>query len=279
MNLEHGTAILGDVRLHYATSGGGPAMVLLHGWPQTWFQWRRILPRLAERYRVVAPDLRGIGDSAPGPATGYDKKTLATDVRALMRHLGEERYFVVGHDWGGPVGFRLAADNPGEVERFVLLDTTIPLSMDPVPAAMARNMWHLWFHNVPDLPEQIVGPNVRAYLTWFYKTLAWNPAAIGEEEIDEYVRAYSRPGALRAGFNLYRTIWQDVEDNAPFATNKLKLPVLAWGGERGFGPLTKRAAESVAENVEGGVVERSGHWIAEERPDFVTDEILRFCEA
>ena len=274
---EHHTASVNDVRLHYVLAGSGDPVVLLHGWPQTWYEWRRIMPALAERYTVIAPDMRGLGDSSK-PATGYDKRTIAEDIHALVREkLGFERIFLVGHDWGGPVAYAYACAHRDEVSRLVILDVAVPgAGLEQIPQAGPRGgLWHISFHGVRDLPEALIAGRERTYLTWFYRS-GYDPGAITEEEIDEYVRCYSAPGGLRAGFEYYRAIWQDVEHNKENAKRKLEMPVLALSGERGFGAATKGSMEQLATDVRGGVIERCGHWIAEEQPQVLVQELLKF---
>jgi len=273
----HGTIALDQVRLHYVTCGSGDPVVLLHGWPQTWYEWRRIMPALAERYTVIAPDMRGLGDSSR-PATGYDKRTVAADIYQLVRKLGFERIFLVGHDWGGPVAYAYASAHPQDVRKLVILDVTVPgEGWEKIPQVTRRGgIWHLGFHNVRDLPEALVSGRERTYLSWFYRIAGYNPTAISETEINEYVRCYSAPGGMRAGFEYYRAIFDDIDHNKENAKTKLKMPVLALGGERGLGQVPLRAMKELAENVRGGVVERSGHWIAEERPDYLIDQLLTF---
>jgi pimeloyl-ACP methyl ester carboxylesterase len=273
----HGTIRLDDVRLHYVTAGAGDPIVLLHGWPQTWLEWRRIIPALAERYTVIAPDMRGLGDSSK-PQSGYDKRTVAADIHELVAKLGFQRIFLVGHDWGGPVAYAYACAHPDEVRKLVILDVTIPgPNWEKIPQVTRRGgIWHLAFHSVRDLPEALVGGRERTYLTWFYRSAAYNPGAITEAEIDEYVRCYSAPGGLRAGFEYYRAIFTDIDHNKENAQARLKMPVLALGGERGFGRATLKSMQELADDVRGGVVERSGHWIAEERPDYLVEQLLKF---
>jgi pimeloyl-ACP methyl ester carboxylesterase len=274
---EHHTAPIGDVRLHYVRAGAGDPVVLLHGWPETWYQWRHVIPTLAERYTVIAPDLRGLGDSSR-PATGYDKRTIAADIRALVRELGFERIFLVGHDWGGPVAYAYAAAHPAEVRRLVILDVAIPgAGLEEIPQAGPRGgIWHISFHGVRDLPEALISGRERTYLSWFYRNAAYDPTAVDEAAIDEYVRCYGSPGGLRAGFEYYRAIWQDVEHNRENAKKKLPMPVLALGGERGFGPLTLASMSQLGEDVRGGVLERCGHWISEEQPKVLAKRLLEF---
>jgi pimeloyl-ACP methyl ester carboxylesterase len=273
--LEHHTIRLTDVALHYVTCGQGDAIVLLHGWPQTWYEWRKIIPALAQRYTVIAPDMRGLGDSSR-PATGYDKRTIAADIYQLVRQLGHERIFLAGHDWGGPVAYAYACAHPGDVRKLVVLDVPIPgPGFEHTLTFRPRGVWHVQFHNVRDLPEALVSGRERTYLTWFYRS-AYDPTAISEQDIDEYVRCYSAPGGLRAGFEYYRAIFIDVEHNRENAKTRLKMPVLALGGERGFGELTIKSMQQLAENVQGEVIERCGHWIPEERHDYLADRLLKF---
>jgi len=273
--LEHHTTKVNDVLLHYVITGQGEPVVLLHGWPQTWYEWRKIIPALAERYTVIAPDMRGLGDSSK-PQTGYDKRTIADDIYKLVRSLGFERILLVGHDWGGPVAYAYASAHSADVRKLVILDVPIPgAGLEQGLAFRPNGIWHIQFHYVRDLPEALVSGRERTYLTWFYRT-AYVPTTINEQDIDEYVRCYSAPGALRAGFEYYRAIFTDAEHNTENAKTKLKMPVLALGGERGFRDMTVRSMERLAENVRGGVIERCGHWIPEERPDYLMEKLLAF---
>jgi pimeloyl-ACP methyl ester carboxylesterase len=272
----HHTTFVNDVRLHYVTAGQGDPVVLLHGWPETWYQWRKVIPTLAERYTVIAPDLRGLGDSAK-PLTGYDKRTVADDIYKLVRKLGFEHIFLVGHDWGGPVAYAYACAHPHDVRRLVILDVPIPgAGLEQIPQATPRGgLWHLSFHGVRDLPEILVAGKEREYLSWFYRT-AYNPTAIAEEDIDEYVRCYSAPGGMRAGFEYYRAIWTDVEHNKESAKTKLQMPVLALGGKYSFGKRTLTSLQTLAENVRGGEIDRCGHWVSEEQPEYLSEQLLAF---
>jgi pimeloyl-ACP methyl ester carboxylesterase len=273
---KHHTAAIGEVQLHYVIAGSGDPVVLLHGWPQTWFEWRRIIPALAAQYTVIAPDLRGLGDSSK-PQGGYDKRTVADDIYKLVRKLGFERIYLVGHDWGGPTGYAYAVAHPDDVRKLVILDVSIPNeTWEKFPMFNRRSTWHLAFHGVRDLPEALVIGRERTYLSWFYRTLAYNPGVISEAEIDEYVRCYSARGGLRAGFEYYRAILTDIAHNKEHAKAKIKMPVLALGGDRGFGRAPLISMRELAENVRGGVIERCGHWIAEEQPAYLIEQLMTF---
>jgi pimeloyl-ACP methyl ester carboxylesterase len=273
---EHGYADLGEVRLHYVTAGEGDAVVLLHGWPQTWHMWRDVIPGLAARYRIIAPDLRGLGDSSR-PVTGYDKKTIAEDVWRLAHDvLGEEKLFVVGHDWGGPTAYALAAQHRDAVRRMAIFDAPVPGDGTPV---MFSNRWHHGLHWEQDFPEALTAGREDVYLGFFYRNWGARPDAISEEAQREYLRAYRLPGAMRAGFNLYRATPQDVADNEAFiAQGKLAMPILCYGGPqgRGRGMAAIESWRRVADDVRGGIAEGCGHWIPEERPAWVVEQLLAF---
>jgi len=275
-DFTHHTTFVNDVRLHYVTAGQGDPVVLLHGWPETWYQWRKIIPALAERYTVIAPDLRGLGDSSK-PKTGYDKRTLADDVYKLVSKLGHGRIFLVGHDWGGPTAYAYACAHQDDVRRLVILDVPIPgAGLEKIPQMSPKGgLWHISFHSVPDLPEVLVAGREREYLSWFYRT-AYNPTAITAEDIDEYVRCYAAPGGMRAGFEYYRAFWDDVAHNTENAKTKLTMPVLALGGKYSFGKQTLRSLQTLAENVRGGEIDQCGHWVAEEQPEYLTEQLLTF---
>ncbi|WP_372725288.1 alpha/beta fold hydrolase [Immundisolibacter sp.] len=277
MSIEHHTAELPAVRLHYLLAGHGPALLLLHGWPQSSHEWRLLIPELAKRYRVIAPDLRGLGDSGR-PVGGYDKMTIAGDLRVLLREkLGITQTAVVGHDWGGAVAYALAAQDRALVTRLAILDMLLPGVELPGlgPDALSR-YWHFGFHGVRDLPEMLVAGRERAYISWFFQNFAYNPRAITEADVDEYARCLAQPGALRAGFEYYRAAGQDAVDFAATARERLAIPVLALGGERSIGAAVRLCMEQVANDVRGGVIERCGHWIAEEQPQALRDALLAF---
>jgi pimeloyl-ACP methyl ester carboxylesterase len=184
---RHHYASLKGVRLHYVTLGQGKPVVLLHGWPQTWYEWRLLMPLLADQYLLVAPDLRGLGNSSR-PSSGYDKKTVANDVWQLMHdHLGHEKFSVVGHDWGAPTAFRLAADHPDAVTHLVMLDVPVPGDHSEGPGGLVPR-WHHLFHQVPDLPEALTFGRERIYLEWFFRNGTDQAGVFSEADIAEYVR-------------------------------------------------------------------------------------------
>ncbi|MEZ5849923.1 MAG: alpha/beta hydrolase [Hyphomicrobiaceae bacterium] len=287
---RHHYAEVGEVMLHYVMAGPPPrpgqpqaaAVVLLHGWPQTWYEWRHVIPALAQRYTVIAPDLRGLGDSSR-PLSGYDKRTVSNDVwRLVSEVLGLQRFFLVGHDWGGPTAFALASQHPEAVEKLCIMDVVIP--GDGGDFSQGGRRWHHQFHITPDLPEALVQGRERVYLQWFYQTFAYRPGAIPDADIDEYVRTYSQPGALRAGFNFYRELERDAKDNAGLLATgfRLPMPVLAIGGGvsyphgRGRGHDVEASLKRVAANVTGVVLPECGHFVPEEQPEAVARLLLDF---
>ena len=268
---SHHYANLKGVRIHYVTTGQGAPVVLLHGWPQTWYEWRHILKSLADRFSLIAPDLRGLGDSSR-PSSGYDKKTVANDVWTLMHdHLGHARFAVVGHDWGAPTAFRLAADHPAEVSHLAMLDVPVPGDQPAGAAISGASRWHHAFHRVPDLPEALTHGRERTYLEFFFMNGCDQAGAILDADIAEYVRTYSQPGAMRAGFNFYRALSQDVADNRATLASGFKLPMptlgLGGGGPRGRGNLVVESLRRVAVHAEGGSIPDCGHFIPEEKPE------------
>jgi pimeloyl-ACP methyl ester carboxylesterase len=279
--MKHHHADLGDVRLHYVTAGTGFPVVLLHGWPQSWYEWRHVMPRLAAEYQVIAPDLRGLGDSSR-PLGGYDKKTVGNDIWRLVHDvLGIEQFFLVGHDWGGPTAYAVAAAHPDAVRKLVILDVTIPGDGSPNISQGGRR-WHHAFHQTPDLPEALIVGREDIYFTWFYRNYGARPDAISQADIDEYLRVYRQPGALRAGFSFYRAIPQDVADNAAIAASfKLPMPVLALGGDRSWGRRQEvvESLRRMAADVRGGVIENCGHWMPEEQPEALLRHLLDFFKA
>jgi len=282
VTFSHHMASVNGVQLHYIIGGQGDPIVLLHGWPQTWYEWHRIMPSLAKNYTVIVPDLRGLGDSSK-PVTGYDGKTTAEDIYQLTTQLGfNQPILLVAHDIGSQTAYSYAAAHPNNVSKLVIMDFIFP---GFIPPEFGENgPWWFAFHQTPNLPESIVEGKERQYLSWFYKGLAYNPDAITEEEIDRYVSHYSSPDGMRAGFEYYRAFSQDAEDNKQSASKgKLTMPVLVLSGDiypalgGDFpGSTTLNSTQALAENVQGVIVPYSGHWIPEEQPDFVIDQLSKF---
>jgi pimeloyl-ACP methyl ester carboxylesterase len=272
ITFSHHTASVNGIRLHYVLGGHGDPVVLLHGWPQTWYEWRHVMPALAKNYTVIVPDLRGLGDSSK-PFSGYDGNTTAEDIYQLMTQLNlEQKINLVGHDIGVQTAYSYAAIHPNNVSKLVILDVPVAGFSPP---GFEDCCWWFSFHQTPDIPEVLTAGKEREYLSWFYTTFAYNPEAITEVDVDKYVSSYSSPGGMHAGFEYYRAFLVNVEQNKEHANVKLPMPVLALGGEyTGNAALT--SIRSLATDVCGGIVPLSGHWISEERPSYLVDQLLRF---
>ncbi len=278
-DVETATVRANGIRIHVRAAGSGPAMMLLHGWPQTSWAWRKVMPALARHYRVVAPDLRGLGDTDK-PATGYDVRTLAEDMRALASALGLENVYLVGTDWGGLVARRWALDHPGELDRLAIIDMVphgrILESMTP---DHARGAWHYFFNAVPDLPERLASLDLRFFLEAFFRP-KYHDAANMDEALDAYVRAYSKPGALRGGFNYYRAMFEEnrrIDAEAP--ERRIREPVhCVWGKSGGMGgPYDVLGMWSKeADRVTGVGLDACGHYVHEEAPERLVRELLEF---
>lgn len=271
----------GDVTLHYAIAGSGPALVLLHGWPQSWRCWRKVIPLLAGQYELIAPDLRGLGLSSIAK-DGYAKRRVAQDVWTLVHDvLGHREFFLAGHDWGGPTAFSLALDHPAAVRKLAILDVAIPGDGNTNISQGGRR-WHHAFHQTAELPEELTAGREEVYLGWFYRNYGHAPDVLEPAEIAEHVALYSRPGRMSAGFGYYRALEQDIADNrerlAGLAGGKLAMPVLALGGDSAWGRRTEvlESVSRVAQVASGGVVSRCGHWMPEEQPEEVAARLAAF---
>ncbi|VVE13020.1 alpha/beta fold hydrolase [Pandoraea cepalis] len=270
-------ADLDDVTLHYLTAGEGFPVVLLHGIPQTSYEWRFIIPELAKKYSVIAPDLRGLGDSSR-PGSGYDKKTVSNDVWQLLQKLNIKEFFLVGHDWGGPTAFSLAAQHREAVRKLVILDVAIP--GDGHDFSQNGRRWHHALFRTPDFPEALFQGREHLILNWLFENYGHRPTCISEEDKREYLRTYAKPGAMRAMYSFYRALPQDNEDNKAMleANGKLGMPVLALGGSKSFGRGmdTIESVKRVAEDVRGGLIPDCGHWVTEEQPEFISQQLMEF---
>ena len=271
------TTHVNGIELHYVIGGSGEPLVLLHGWPQTWYCWHGIMPALAKRYTVIAVDLRGAGGSSrPEPAAGYDARTMAEDLHQLVQQLGFNSIRLVGHDIGLMVAYAYAAAYPDQVHRLVLLDALIP-GVEPMWSKFLANprAWIFNFHGTPKLPEMLTAGKEREYLTYIYEGLAARKGALAPAAVDEYVRAYSSLGGMGAGFEWYRAFATNTAQNQAQGATKLPMPVLALGGQN-MGAFMTPMVEQVATHVQGGTVPDSGHWIAEENPTYLLAQLAAF---
>ncbi|MDR5762019.1 alpha/beta hydrolase [Caballeronia sp. LZ035] len=266
------------VELHYLQAGSGDAtpVVLLHGYTETSRMWQPLMTRLATDRVVLAPDLPGAGESAM-PATGYDKKTLAQDIHAMVRALGFRQVKLVGHDIGLMVAYAYAAQYPDEVDSIVLMDAFLPGVGDWQKVWLLRDKWHFNFYG--DTPEQLVRGRERVYFEHFWNDFAADSThSLSEADRRYYSAQYARHGRMRAGFEYFHAFPQDAEDFAAFARTPLPMPMLVLAGERASGTFLIDQAKLVATNVQGVVVPGSGHWLMEEAPDVTMAQLVRFID-
>src|SRR5437879_1326537 len=268
------TAEVGGLTLHYLTAGHGPAAILLHGYTQTSRMWRPIMPRLAEKFTVIAPDLPGIGDSSI-PKDGLDMKTAAIRIHALAKSLGVQKAEVVGHDIGLMVAYAYAAQFPAETEKLIVLDAFLPGVQGWEPIYNNPNIWHFRFNG--EYPEKLVQGRERTYFEYFWNVLAADRTiSIPESDRKAYTEAYSRPGRMHAGWAYFASWPQLAKDFGQLAQTKLTMPVLSIGGEKSLGNELAAQMKLVATDVTVVVLKDTGHWISEERPKETTDALMRF---
>lgn len=278
---RRGSSLVGGTRLSYLVGGRGPTVVLLHGWPQTAMAWREVLEPLARRgFTVLAPDLRGTGDSDRA-TDGYAKDDQAEDVRGLVEQLGlTSGVTVVGHDIGAMVAFSWARRYPEEVSRLVVVDVAIPgLGLERAMDVANGGLWHFGLFMQPDVPEMLVSGHETEFFRWWFSTAM--PSTLPTAVVDGYARAYSGRESLRAGFRHYRSLLHDGEVNRDWARRggTLPMPVLAVGGERSAGSRLAGSLRPVAPHVEGAIVEGVGHFVAEDQPQAFLDVLDRFLDA
>ena len=274
------SAEVNGVKINYVMGGKGTPVVLLHGWPQSWYEWHDIMPGLAAEHTVIAMDLRGIGGST-GPETGYEKQVLAEDVHQLMVGLGLGRFSLVGHDIGGMVAHAYGRLYPSELDHLVIIDVPVPgiAPWDTIKGIA----WHFGFHEAKDqIAEELVSGHEEAYFRHFYNDFSFTGKGIGEERVKIFAAAYKAPESLRAGFELYRAFPADEAFTAAHASTPLDVPVLVIGGEKSLGPYLSYVANGLAAagatKVTTQAISGSGHWVAEEQPEQLTERLLAFLQ-
>ena len=267
--MDHLTVRANGIKVNLWTGGKGPPVLLLHGYPQTGQMWRKVAPALLDEFSVICPDLRGYGDSDK-PRDGYDKKTMARDMHEVMAALGHKSYAVVGHDRGARVGHRLALDQAQAVTRLCVLDIVPTHTLFArTDRHLAAAYWHWYFFQAPDLPELMISAAPEAFLRHMFRSLTFRAGAIEEPMLQEYLRAFTLPGTIRAGLEDYRAAaTRDFEDDERDIARRLACPVLAIWGE--FGKMhtlfdVLATWKEKAEGVEGRSLP-CGHFIPEEAP-------------
>jgi len=267
-------ANVNGARLHYLIAGKGDPVVLLHGYAQTSHMWRPLMAKLAETRTVIAPDLRGAGQSST-PPDGYTKAAMAGDIHALVHKLGYKLVRIAGHDIGLMVAYAYAAQYPNEVDRIALLDAFLPGVGDWKNVWLMRDLWH--FHFYGKTPLALVHGRERIYFEHFWNDFAADAKhSVPERDRRIYAKAYARPGGMRAGFEYFRAFEQDAKDFARLATKPLPMPMLVLTGEKASGDFLIQQGRLVTKNVEGVIVRGSGHWLMEEAPDQVIPKLVEF---
>lgn len=268
------SAPIDGANLHYLAAGQGPAVLLLHGYAETSRMWRPLIPRLAQRFRVIAPDLPGIGDSSI-PSEGLDMKSAAIRIHHLVKSLGVEKARVVGHDIGLMVAYAYAAQFPSETEKLVLMDAFLPGVAGWETIYNNPGIWHFRFNG--PTPEKLVEGRERIYFEHFWNDFAADKNhSIPEAERQAYTAAYARPGRMRAGWAYFVSFPRAAADFTVLAQTKLAMPVLTIGGERANGEALGQQARLVAVDPRVVVLKECGHWVLEEKPQETTAALMDF---
>ncbi len=283
---QHGSATVDGVKLHYVEGGEGLPVLLLPGWPQSWYAWRHVMAGLVEDgRRVVALDPRGMGDS-DRPAHGYDMATIASELHRFAEAVGlleDGPFDLVGHDIGTWIAYAYASDWPADLRSLAVFDAAIP-GVTPPPAtglpsdAVNVKQWHFAFNRLDDLPELLITGRERPFLTWLIKSKAVRPWTIGPADMDEYVRTAEIGGTMRASASFYRVGFgpEGLKQSRDRGARRLPMPVLAFGAETGVGGVLFDTMRRVADDVQGGVLVDCGHYVPEEAPLAVLEQLRRF---
>ncbi len=264
---------VGGLRLHHVVMGAGPPVVLVHGWPQTWFAWQATMERLARRFTVIAPDLRGVGLSER-PPSGYDKRAIAEDIAALIDRAAGGRAQVIGHDMGGKAAFVLALLHPEMVERLVLVDCLLPEPRIWTRGVAAPGTMDFTWR--AEFPELLTRGRERDYIAAQIRAWSFRKDAVSETAISEFARHYATPGGMTAGFDYYRALPEDRAARERLADRRLDMPVLAIAGRHGVGTRLAEALRPRARALSSVIVEESGHFVADEAPEAFWREVERF---
>jgi pimeloyl-ACP methyl ester carboxylesterase len=273
--MESKFADVNGIKLHYLVAGkGDDPVVLLHGFAETSHMWRPLIAELSDRHAVIAPDLRGFGQSS-APSDGYTKTAMARDIHALVKSLKFDRIRLVGHDIGLMVAYAFAAQFPQAVDRLVLMEAFLPGVGDWNSVFLLRDLWH--FHFYGKTPLALVTGRERIYLEHFWNDFAADAEkSVPEKDREFYAQAYAQPGHMAAGMEVFRAFPSDAEDFARFAKTKLTMPMLVLSGEKAGGPFLIEQGRMVATEVEGVLVKGSGHWLMEEAPAEVIPKLVEF---
>jgi pimeloyl-ACP methyl ester carboxylesterase len=276
--VTHKRTHVNEVQLHYVTAGSGPAVLCMHGWPQNHKEFMPIIDRLGGQFKFIAPDLRGYADSEK-PYDGYDPVSIANDMLALLSVERIDHFHILSHDLGGPPSVVLAYIAAARTLSLATIETPFfGLSFDGYVDPRVT-YWHLSMHMNMDITRSLIEGREDMYLRHFFRDFAHNPAAIPEDDVKYYVMQMRQPGNLRASLNHYGYIPQMAQQTSEFVKTKLAVPMLAWGGRSSFGDHCYQSASFISQNAIGGIIEECGHWVFEEKPDFISKELEGFWKA
>ncbi|MVN77534.1 alpha/beta fold hydrolase [Hymenobacter sp. HMF4947] len=272
-NFKHQTAAVNGVNIHYVIGGKGAPLMLVHGFGQNWYMWNRLLPELSKHFTVIAPDLRGVGESSK-PASGYDKRTMATDLHELAKKLGYSSINLAGHDIGLMVAYAYAAQYPADVKKVALMDALLP-GVEPVWHQVSTTAWWFGFFARP-IAGSLVAGHEKEFLTDFWPQVGYVKNPFTQTEKDEFIRAYARPGATTGSFHWFGAFPQDAKDNLLLMKHKLPMPLLAMGGQHYAAAFLADHSRLVATNVTEATIPGAGHWLVQENTPAVQQALLSF---
>jgi len=275
IQLTHKRAKVNGVRLHYVTVGEGPVVLCMHGWPQNHREFLPVLEWFAGGYTFIAPDLRGFGDSDK-PYDGYEPSNIAQDMLDLLAVENVSKFHILSHDLGGPPSVALAYMASDRALSLATIETPFfgldyPGYVDP-----RAIFWHLGMHMHMDITRFLIEGREEPYLRHFFRDFAYNPTAVPEDEVQGYVMQMRQPGNLRASLNHYGYIPRMAEQTHVLSQAKLTVPMLAWGGRASMGDHCFASARATAVSAKGGVIDECGHWVFEERPEFICKQLGSF---
>ncbi|QCJ70921.1 alpha/beta hydrolase [Providencia heimbachae] len=276
-NFQHHYVKVSGHRIHYVTAGQGKPVLLIPGWPQTWYTWRYVMTELANNgYMAIAVDPPGTGYS-DRPDSGYDTGAVGATLHSMMTQLGYDKYAVVGHDIGMWVGYAMASDYPASITKIALTEAVIP-GLAPAPSIFVDPnenifLWHFMFNQVHDLPEMLTAGKEKEYLNFIFDNWSYRRDRVAAET---YIAAYTSPGGLRAGFAYYRAIPQTILQNKQRANKKLTMPVMAIGADQATRDAPQLTLQGRATNLKGVMLSECGHFVTEECPEQLMSALLPF---
>lgn len=270
---KHQYAQVNGVKIHYVIGGKGEPLLLVHGFGQNWYMWNRLLPELSKHFTIIAPDMRGVGESGK-PAGGYDKKNMAVDLHELIKKLGFHHINLAGHDIGLMVAYAYAAQFPADVKKLALMDALLP-GIEPVWSQVRAQAWWFGFFAMPN-SGAIVAGKAGLFLEGFWPVVGYVKNPFTKTEKDEFIRAYSIPGATTGAFHWFGEFNHDAKDNLEFMKTKLTMPLLALGADHSAGSYLAAHCRLVATNVKEVIITGAGHWVVQEQTAQVQKALLDF---